>query len=146
MSALIRSRQRITKKTCGFFLPSERIELLPFFTKKQLISGDKKTFKKTSLFWKIKKNIFSSYVFFLLVFFVVLINFFLNGTIFFYFVALMTFSRNLSNVFFIRSHVFLLNVFLPPSLARFFLIWNREIKQSGLKTVPALKGLLLTSR
>ena len=65
---------------------------------------------------------------------------------FFIFVALINFSRKLSNVFFISSpsltlpkigsmFFFLKCFFLPPSLIRFrvFSDQNREIKQSGLK-------------
>ena len=67
MSARIRFRQHITKKTYVFFLPSARIALLPISEKKQLISGDKKDIpKKSSLFQEIK-NMFPA-MFFLLVF------------------------------------------------------------------------------
>ena len=52
----------LPKKTCVFFLPSARIELLPIFEKKHLILVDKKTLrKKPSSFQEIKK-LFSSYV------------------------------------------------------------------------------------
>ena len=92
MSARIIFSQRITKKHV-FFLPSARIELLPISEKKQFISEDKKTIReKTSLFQVIKKH-FLSY-FFLLVFFVALIDFLSNRSIF-YFI--------LSNVFVISS-------------------------------------------
>ena len=120
MSARIRFRSRITKKTCFFFLPSARIRLLPISGKKQSISrGKKKLPKKTNSFREIK-NI-SSYVFFCLFFFVALINFFFKSSkVVFYFVALIDF-------FFLKCF------FRPPSLDfGFFLIYNREIKQSGL--------------
>ena len=135
MSARIRFRPRITKKTCGFFLPSARIRLLP-------ISGKKTFLKKTSSFREIK-NILPA-IFFLLPF----INFFLMKVksfvlfrrrdylfkkfvqCFFYLDALINFFKNSLNV------CFFLNLFFPPpppSLDfEFFLMENREIKQSGL--------------
>ena len=75
MSARIRFRQRITKN-------AQRAHwIVADFRKKN--SGDKKhSKKKTSLFREIK-TIFFSYVFVLLVFFVALINLFLNRSIFF---------------------------------------------------------------
>ena len=46
-----------------FIRPSARIGFLPISEKKQLISGDKKTFRiKTNLFQELKKHV-SSYVF-----------------------------------------------------------------------------------
>ena len=143
MSARIRFRPSITEKTCVLFSAQRaHYRLLPLSEKKQLISGDKKTFrKKTILTQEIKKH-FPSYVFILLVFFVALIIFYLNKPkVFPYFVALINFSRNLSDVFFYlgalinfsknRFNVFFfLNVFLPPSLNR--ILFFSDLKQSGL--------------
>ena len=68
MSARIRLRPRITKKHV-FFLPSTHIRLLPIFEKKLPFSGDKKNILKKNKFISVDKKYFSSYVFFLLVFF-----------------------------------------------------------------------------
>ena len=102
MSVYIRLRSRITKKKHIFFLPSARIRLLPISEKNQLISGDKKKdFEKTSLFQEIKKH-FPSYVFIFLVFFSSpSLTFFTMDQFFFYFVALINFSKKFSNVIFI---------------------------------------------
>ena len=72
MSARIRFRPRITKKTMCFFLPSARIELLPIFEKNHLILVHEKNIPKK--FQEINKTFFQL-CFFLLVFFVALINF-----------------------------------------------------------------------
>ena len=126
-------RPRITKKTCVFFLPSARIELLPIFEK---TSVDKKTFKKKpSSFHEIKKT-FSQLCFVLLVFSPPSLILFKIGQKFFYFAALINFSRNLSNVFFFWGPKIGINVFLPPSLIRFWLfsdLKQRNKKNSGLR-------------
>ena len=78
MSTRIRFKQRITKKKTGvFFLSSARIGLLPISEKKQFISRDKKTFRKKHTFISRDENIFPA-MFFLLVFFIALINFLSN--------------------------------------------------------------------
>ena len=76
-----------------------KITLLQIFEKNSQSREIEKTFrKKKSSFREI--IFFSSYVFFCLFFFVFLINFFKIGQKFFYFVALINFSRNRFNVFF----------------------------------------------
>ena len=95
MSARIRFEPRITKP---FFFCQRAHQIVADFRKKQSISGDKKHFK--TKFMSRDKKYFSGYVFF-----VALISFFKIGQKFFYLVALINFSRNLSNV------SFFLNVF-----------------------------------
>ena len=130
-SAHIRFRQRITKKKCVFFCPARALDCCKFPKIFQLISGDKKNIlKKTSLSREI--FLFFQLCVFLLVFHVTLINFFSNNnffTSFCYFVALINFSKKLSNVFFfvalINFSKNMFNVFFycPPSLDfEFFLI------------------------
>ena len=63
MSARIRFRPHITKKTCGFFLPSARIGLLPISEKNSQFREPKKHSEKIKLILRYKKY-FSSYVFF----------------------------------------------------------------------------------
>ena len=100
MSARIRFRPHITKKMY-FFLPSARIRLFPISEEKQSISGDKTNIFVKKYFITRDKKYFSSYVFFAF-FFVALIAFFIR-LIFFNLVAVINFSRNIFNVFFIFS-------------------------------------------
>ena len=119
MSARIRGKPSTTKKTCGFFLPSARIELLPIFGKKHLILVDKKNIPKKNKFISgNKKNCVFSACFFSspsltlfkidlghFFYFIALIKFSRKTSKVFYLVALITFSEKRWNVF------FFLNVF-----------------------------------
>ena len=140
MSPRIRFRPRITKKHV-FFLPSARIRLLPISGKNSKFREIKKQFEKNKFISRDKKY-FCGYVFFACFFLSPSLTLFLNRSkvffilspslfqkyvqCFLYLVALINFSKNMFNVFF-------LNVFFPPSLDfGFFVIKNRENKQSGL--------------
>ena len=101
MSARIRFRPRITNKKHVFFLPSARVELLAIFEKKTFILADKEIFRKKKQV-HFREEFFSSHVFFCLFFSSPSLTLFKIGLNCLYFVALITFSRNLSNVFFIR--------------------------------------------
>ena len=140
MSARIRFRLCITKKTCVFFLPSARIRLL-WITKKTVnFEKDKKNIsKKNKLISRDKE----------LVFYDALVTFSNWPKVFFYFVALTNLSRNLSNVSFISSHsltfpkiglmfFFLMFFYRPPSLDFGFLIQNREIKHKAYAVIQCL--------
>ena len=100
-----------------FFLPSARIRLLSTPEKNQLISGDKKTFrKKNKLISQDKKTFFQ--LFFLL--------------------PIINFSKKKVQCFFFLNVSF--HSDLPPSLYfLFFLICSGYIKHSGLrvKQVPS---------
>ena len=67
-------RQNQNKNMC-FLLPCARIRLLPISEINQLISGDKKHFERNKFISGDKKDIFPA-MFFSLVFFVALINFY----------------------------------------------------------------------
>ena len=82
-------------------------------------------------------------MFFLLVFFVALINFFLNRSILFYFIALISFPEICPMFVFIWSPLltspkicsmfFFLNVFLPPSIIRFWIFfWSKTDKLNNV--------------
>ena len=87
----------------GSALPSLRIGLLLISEKKQFFSGDKKNITKKTKFISGEKKTFFRLSFFCLFFSSPSITFFQIDYFFFYFVALINFSRNLSNVFFILS-------------------------------------------
>ena len=133
MSARIRFRPHITKKThVVFFCPARALNFCRF-PKKQIILGDGKKSEKNKFISGYKKNIFPTMFFFCLCFLVALFNSIWNRSkdifisspsltwltfqeicqMFFYFVALINFSKN-------RFKQFFLNVFLPPSLIRFW--------------------------
>ena len=125
MSARIRFRLRITKKKhVFFFCPARPLDCYRFPEKQHTISGDKRNIPKKKKFISKDKKYFSGYVFFCL-FFVVLINFFLNRSkVFFHFFALINFSRNMTNVSKICSMFFFSQMFffLPSLDFGFFLI------------------------
>ena len=97
-----------------------------FSKKKELILGNKKTFRKTQLFQEIKKH-FSIYIFFGGLFFsVARITLFSNESSFFYLVAPITFSRNWFFFYFFAlinfskiGSMFFLYVFSRPLLLDF---------------------------
>ena len=137
---------RALPKKHQFFSAHHAHWIVADFRKKHLISGCyyKANIRKKQVHFR-RKKIISSYVF-LLVFFIAHIRTFSkNGSkVFFCFVALINFSRNLSNDFYLialinvsknRLNVFFLEWFssCPPSLYfDFFPIQDREIKRSGL--------------
>ena len=98
MSAPIRFRQRITKKTC-FFCLARALDCCRYPKKQQIISGENIPKKKTSLFLEIKTHFSRALCFCFACFFRRSHYLFLNGSK----VVFITFSRNLSNVFFILS-------------------------------------------
>ena len=137
MSARIRFRPRITKKNMFFFCTARALNCCRFSKKTRFILVDKKNIpKKKSLFQEMK-HFFSSYVFIACFFSSPSLPLFKKGHCFIYFVALINFSRNLSKVFFIWSPsltfrkiggmFIFLNVFLTPSLIRFWIF--SDLKQ-----------------
>ena len=145
MSARIRFRQRNTKKNMCFFCPSRALDCCRFSKKICLFREIKNHSEKKKFITGDKKNIFPAMFFFLffsspssiffsnrskVFYFVVLINFSRNlSNVFFYFIALINFSKNRLNVFFLKCFFF----HLPSSSDfGFFLIKNRYIKHSGL--------------
>ena len=120
MSARIRFRQRIyNQKKNVFFLPSARIRLLPISQEKiQLISEDKIKFRKTNNFISRDKKLFSSYVFFACFFRKPSLTFCQIDQQFFYFVALISFSRNLSNIF-----IYVVGLTFPKIGLMFFFLY-----------------------
>ena len=126
MSGRIRFRQRITKKICVFFTAQRAHWIFADFWEKNSSFWEikKNISPKTSLFQEMN-NIFPAMVFCLYFLSPSLTCFHIDH--FFYYVALINFSRKLSNVFFISSPsltfpkigsmFFFLNFFYrPPSL------------------------------
>ena len=98
MSVRIRFRQRITKKKHVFFQPSACIALLSISEKNQSISGDKRNILKKNKFISGDEEIFFPDMFFCFFSLSSSLTFFKEIKSFFYFVALINFSKNRFNV------------------------------------------------
>ena len=128
------------------FFPAQRAHrIVADFEKKHLTLIDKKNIPKKNKFISGNKKTFFQLCFFYLFFSYASYLILFKIGLFFYFVALNNFSRNLSNVFFIWSPSLtfpkiggmffsFLNVFLPPSLIRFWIF--SDLKQRNKNQWP----------